>query len=353
MSSTYSTSLKLQLMGNGDQATTWGTTTNTNLELVEQAISGVITITMTNADYTLSNLNGVSDEARNMVLVVNGTNSAIRKIVAPLVDKVYTISNQTTGGYAINIGGSTGSYIAIPNGVTAQVYCDGTNFYSSQTGSAGDFLVNGNATVDGNLSVAGTFNYIPSGVIQMWPTSSAPSGFLLCNGAAVSRSTYAALFAVISTTFGSGDGSTTFNLPNYNDRMPIGAGSSYVPGNVGGSKDAIVVAHTHSGTTNGTDINHTHFFSAQTGGQSADHSHGIPFGPRAGSGAAVSDSQGGAGPIGTYGTSNDHSHFVQGDTGYMNGGGTHSHAFTTGSSGSSGTNANLPPYLGISFIIKY
>ena len=163
MSSTYTTSLKIQQIGNGEQSGTWGSTTNTNWTLIEQAVAGVQTITMANANYTLSNLNGVSDEARNMVLVVTGTNSGIYQVIAPLVTKTYIISNQTTGGYAITIGASSGAIVTIPNGVTAQVYTDGTNFYSAQTGSAGNFLVNGNLSVTGNqvdvgnMSVGGTF----------------------------------------------------------------------------------------------------------------------------------------------------------------------------------------------------
>lgn len=163
MASTYSTSLKLELIGNGDQSGTWGTTTNNNLgTLLEQAITGVQSITMTNANYTLTNYNGTSDEARNAVLVVGGTNSAIRQIICPLVNKLYIVKNATSGGYAITIGGATGSTVTIPNGITAQVYCDGTNFYSSQTGSAGDFTVNGtlyatgNEALTGNLTVGGT-----------------------------------------------------------------------------------------------------------------------------------------------------------------------------------------------------
>jgi hypothetical protein len=75
MASSYSPSLKLELIGNGDQSGTWGTTTNNNLgTLLEQAITGVQSITMSNADYTLTNYNGTSDEARNAVLVVGGTN---------------------------------------------------------------------------------------------------------------------------------------------------------------------------------------------------------------------------------------------------------------------------------------
>jgi microcystin-dependent protein len=55
-----------------------------------------------------------------------------------------------------------------------------------------------------------------------WPTLSAPSGWLICSGQAVSRSTYSGLFAVISVQYGTGDGSTTFNLPNLKGKVPVG-----------------------------------------------------------------------------------------------------------------------------------
>ncbi len=148
MASTYSTSLKLELIGNGDQSGVWGTTTNKNLgTLLEQAITGVQSIVMTNADYTMTNYNGTSDEARNAVLVVTGTNSAVRKVVAPLVNKTYIVYNNTTGGFAITIGGTTGSTVSIPNGVTTLVYCNGTNFYTGLSGSVGNFVVNGSLGV--------------------------------------------------------------------------------------------------------------------------------------------------------------------------------------------------------------
>ena len=142
-------------MGNGEDSGTWGSITNTNWNLAEQAIAGVQTITMANANYTLTDLNGVSDEARNMVLVVTGTNSGIYQVIAPLAPKFYVISNQTTGGYAITVGGATGSIVTVPNGTTVQVYCNGTSFFSAQTSSAGNFNVNGNETVVGNMSVGG------------------------------------------------------------------------------------------------------------------------------------------------------------------------------------------------------
>jgi hypothetical protein len=132
MASTYSPSLKITLPGDGDQAGIWGQTTNTNLgTLIEQAITGVVSIVMSNADYTLTNFNGVSDEARNAVLVVSGSNSAVRDLIPPVVKKTYIVANNTGGGFAIRVIGATGTGVNIPNGATQVVYCDGTNFIAA------------------------------------------------------------------------------------------------------------------------------------------------------------------------------------------------------------------------------
>lgn len=153
---TYSTSLKLTLLANGEGAGTWGQTTNTNLgTLLEQAITGVQSIVMVDANYTLSNTNGASDEARNPVLVVTGTNGAVRDIIAPLVNKQYLVFNNTTGGYAIRIRGSSGFTVTIPNAAKVFVYCDGTNFFSADPSYAsGNFSVGGNLSVTGNTNAA-------------------------------------------------------------------------------------------------------------------------------------------------------------------------------------------------------
>ena len=119
-------------MGDGDQAGLWGQTTNTNLgTLIEQAITGVQPITMSDANYTLTSFNGVTDEARNAVLVVTGTNNAIRDLIPPVVEKLYTVVNNTTGGYAIRVIGASGTGVNIPNGATQVVYCDGVNFIAA------------------------------------------------------------------------------------------------------------------------------------------------------------------------------------------------------------------------------
>jgi hypothetical protein len=153
MASTYSTSLKLTLMGDGDQAGLWGQTTNTNLgTLLEQAITGVTSITMSDANYTLTSFNGVSDEARNAVLVVTGTNNAVRDLIPPVVEKLYTVVNNTTGGYAIRVIGASGTGVNIPNGATCLVYCDGTNFINGLSGTAGNFSVAGNISITGTIT---------------------------------------------------------------------------------------------------------------------------------------------------------------------------------------------------------
>ena len=144
-------------------------------------------------------------------------------------------------------------------------YTTNLNLYKPTVGENGwGTLVNGNFDkIDA---------YIP-GVIQMYAGSTAPNGWLICNGQAVSRTTYAALFAVIGTTYGTGDGSTTFNVPNLVNKTVRGSNSL---GKTGGSDTvtlttANLAAHTHGvGTlaTNNTGA-HTHKFNITTNGNYA------------------------------------------------------------------------------------
>ena len=149
MPSTYSTSLKLQLIGTGEQAGTWGTTTNTNLgTLLEQAITGVVTIPMGDATYTLTNYNGLSDEARNAVLMLNGPITAPQYLVAPPgQQKVYIVRNRT--GNTVTLTTGTGSNISIANAGSEVVYCDGANFYSATQFN----YINGDLTVSNSVYV--------------------------------------------------------------------------------------------------------------------------------------------------------------------------------------------------------
>lgn len=92
----------------------------------------------------------------------------------------------------------------------------------------------------------------PAGVISMYAGSTAPSGWLICDGRAVSRTTYSRLFSAIRTTYGAGNGSTTFNLPNLKGRVPVGLDTSQTEfnslGKTGGSK--YLQKHTHSAKGN-------------------------------------------------------------------------------------------------------
>ena len=88
----------------------------------------------------------------------------------------------------------------------------------------------------GTISISGLTNVAPTaykndvahGIIEMYAGAAAPAGWLLCNGANISRTTYAALFAVLGTTYGAGDGSTTFALPDMRGRVGVGIGASGV-----------------------------------------------------------------------------------------------------------------------------
>jgi hypothetical protein len=115
---------------------------------------------MVDANYTLTNFNGVTNEARNAVLVVTGTNNAIRDLIPPVVEKLYTIVNNTTGGFAIRVIGGSGTGVNIPNGATCLVYCDGTNFVNGLSGSAGNFTVNGTLTATTVSASTGTFTSV-------------------------------------------------------------------------------------------------------------------------------------------------------------------------------------------------
>lgn len=200
MATTYSTSLKLALIGDGDQSGIWGQTTNTNLgTLLEQSITGVQSIVMTDANYTLTNFNGIENEARNAVLVVTGTNSAIRDLIPPVVEKLYTIVNNTTGGYAIRVIGVSGTGVSIPNGATCLVYCDGTNFVNGLSGTSGNFSVNGTLT-----ATTGTFtNMSGNGVaITAINASNVTSGTLV-NARTTASSSNGASTIVLRDTNGS------------------------------------------------------------------------------------------------------------------------------------------------------
>ena len=171
--STYSSNLKIELVGTGEQSGTWGATTNNNFSNVfEQAIVG-----RGNPDYasdanlTLTYTDSVASQtARNLYLnvtsSVGGGLTATRNLVVPTINKTYVVENNTTGGQSIVVKTSAGTGVTVPNGKRVALYVDGTNVVAafnhiSTALSLGDTLsVAGTsslaaATVSSTLGVTG------------------------------------------------------------------------------------------------------------------------------------------------------------------------------------------------------
>lgn len=162
---------------------------------------------------------------------------------------------------------------------------------------------------------------VPIGSMLMWSTNSAPSNWLFCDGSAVSRTTYANLFSVISTTYGSGDGSTTFNVPDLRQRFPLGKAVSGTGSTLAATGGMIDHIHTVDPGTTSTSSDGLHNHTGATGTPSTT--------------VAATNLTGSA-------ASTTHTHSISSD-------GAHTHTIDI-SSFNSGT-AN-PPFLVINFIIK-
>ena len=105
------------------------------------------------------------------------------------------------------------------------------------------FDASGNPSDDFLNDIGATIS--PPGTIIDYAGSSVPDGWLICNGQAVNRTTYAKLFSAIGTIWGSGDGTTTFNVPNLDKRVTIGRAAGYDVGSTGGVADGTIIDHKH------------------------------------------------------------------------------------------------------------
>jgi hypothetical protein len=348
MASTFS-DLKIELIGTGEQVGTWGSTTNTNLgTALEEAIVGSANVSFSSSDVTLTltNSNG-SQSARHVRLNLTGTSGGARNLILGSgcqIDKPYIINNGLAD--AVTVKNTTGTGIAVPAGKTMWVFNNGTNVVdvtnhmtsltlgsalpvaSGGTGAttltANNVLLgNGTSAVqavapgtsgnvltsNGTTWTSATPVVFVSGMIMMWSGTIAtiPSGWVLCNGSS--------------------------GTPDLRDRFIIGASQddagaakTNVTGSLtqsGGSKDAIVVSHTHTATV--TDPGHRH-----SGLYTPSAS--IGFSGISSQYKSVDDQQ------------NINNHFTATNTTGI--------SVSNSTTGSSGTNANLPPYYALAFIMK-
>jgi hypothetical protein len=168
MASTYSPSLRIELIGAGEQAGTWNTTTNTNLgTLLESAIAGYVAVSVTSANQAFTASDGAADQARNAVIALTTSTSAPFAVYAPPQEKTYIIYNTTA--YTATIYNSTvlgnttaaGVGVAVPAGKKLLVFSSGTDFFTIESANLTGVL----AVVNGGTGVTtstGTGNTVLS-----------------------------------------------------------------------------------------------------------------------------------------------------------------------------------------------
>jgi microcystin-dependent protein len=335
MPSTYTSNGGIEKIGLGEKAGAWGTTTNTNFDIIDRLTNGVGAITLSGTTHTLTTSDGSLSDGMYKVLVLGGSPSGTNTVtISPNdADKLYFVKNGTSQTATFTQG--SGANVSILAGDSAIIFADGAGSGAAVTdltsglkvkgiktsssddidldAAGGDFkfsvsdteilritnsssdviirpvvdekdiifqqrdgtevariedngtfnvvtgklainataitstaaelnLLDGGTSVGSSITIADTDGVVvndggtmksvpasdfkeyimPTGALMPYAGTSAPTGFLLCYGQAISRSTYADLFSAISTTYGTGDGSSTFNLPDLRGRVVAG-----------------------------------------------------------------------------------------------------------------------------------
>jgi microcystin-dependent protein len=335
MPSTYTLNGGIEKIGLGEKAGAWGTTTNTNFDIIDRLVNGVGAITLSGTTHTLTTSDGSLSDGMYKVLVLGGSPSGTNTVtISPNdADKLYFVKNGTSQTATFTQG--SGANVSILAGDSAIIFADGAGSGAAVTdltsglkvkgiktsssddidldAAGGDFkfsvsdteilritnsssdviirpvvdekdiifqqrdgtevariedngtfnvvtgklainataitstaaelnLLDGGTSVGSSITIADTDGVVvndggtmksvpasdfkeyimPTGALMPYAGTSAPTGFLLCYGQAISRSTYADLFSAISTTYGTGDGSSTFNLPDLRGRVVAG-----------------------------------------------------------------------------------------------------------------------------------
>lgn len=318
MPSTYSPDLRIELIANGEKTGTWGTITNSNLgTLIEDAISGLATVPITTSSQALTIQDGAYDQARNASITVTTTTAANFAVYVPPVTKLYTFTNASAyvaTVYASTVAGNTtaaGTGVAIPAGKSVLVRCDGTNIVEQMNHVVGAFSVGGNLSVTGTS----TFTGIPTA-----PTASVGTNTTQIATTAFVQAALTAAYPVGSIYINATSATNPTTLLGFGTWAAFGAGRVMVgldAGNAafdtveetGGSADAIVVSHTHTATV--TDPGHAHTFVFEPG---------------------LAQAGGGRNGVG-------------GSTPFSTNTQTTGISVANSTTGSSGTNANLQPYI--------
>ena len=171
---------------------------------------------------------------------------------------------------------------------------------------------------------------IPTATIVPWSSASVPTGFLECAGAAVSRSTYSALFAIVGTTYGAGDGSTTFNVPDLADNVPVGESNNKALASTGGANTVASTGNVGGSTANAT----------LSTAQLASHSHSVTAGN-----SAPNNQPGGA-------AISKNPNVVPGTVGTNAAGSGSGHSHNMSATFSGDSTSVIQPYLTLIYIIK-
>ncbi|HFK5622929.1 TPA: phage tail protein [Enterobacter cloacae] len=182
---------------------------------------GITQITMTSGSIVMSSLQAAKDR-----IIISGILTANVNLIFPAWIKSWVVHNNCTGNFTITCRTASGSGVVVIPGLVSRIFCDGVNITDETLNPNNDMV----------------------GAITGFAMISAPTGWLIADGSAVSRTTYARLFSRIGTTWGSGDGVNTFNLPDARGVFIRGLdnGKGYDSGrDIGTYQADAVQAHNH------------------------------------------------------------------------------------------------------------
>ena len=323
----------------GNQDTTGNAATATKLQ-VPRKIGGVLFDGSQDIDLPGVNIIGNQHTTGNAATASYAAQIAARKIGGVIFNAktdidlpgVNITGNQDTTGNA-----ATATKLQVPRKIGGVSFDGSTDIDLPGVNIAGKQDTSGNANTANQLKTARLINgipfdgsrdvnTIPSGAIMYFSLNNAPTGWLKANGAALSRTTYANLFAAIGTLYGSGDGRTTFNLPDFrgefirswDDGRNLDGGRG-----LGSWQDSQNRNHGHDGTTWEAGA-HNHSGWTQNSG---DHNHGVPISTN-GSGSNFESNGGNVERWGNTNNSGVHNHYFVTDVN-----GNHTHNFRTNDSG--------------------